>query len=79
MREGWNIIIRYDEEFAGFKLWLLKRNPDGSSDCIEPVNVAVTHRVEPYELPPEPTIVLSNMDGSTPTSDELSLVLSNCN
>jgi len=62
MREGWNIIIRYDEDLYGFKLWFIKRNHDGSIEYIEPVNPMVTHRTEIGATFPEPTIRVTGMD-----------------
>ncbi len=65
MREGWNVIIRHDEELAGTSIWLIEKRADGSEVVVQPVDLTMTHNLEPYEaLPPEPTLKFNRNTGN---------------
>lgn len=55
MKEGWNVIVRYDERFARVNVWLIHKQ--GSKEIVvQPVDLTVTVNLEPAEMPPEPTL-----------------------
>ena len=56
MKEGWNVILRYDDAFAGVNLWLVKQCRDGSKVVVNPIDITQTSTLEPTMIPPEPTI-----------------------
>lgn len=56
MRDGWNVILRYDEAFRRVNLWLIKKNADGSEVVVQPVDLTMTHNLEPGIETPAPTM-----------------------
>ena len=56
MRNGWNVILRYDEDFRRVNLWLIKKNADGSEVVVQPLNLTLTHTITPGVETPPPTI-----------------------
>ncbi len=63
MREGWNVILRYDEDFDGLKIWFVKQNPDQSWVIVNPMDLSMTHEYEPATQFPEPTLRMTNVEG----------------
>ena len=55
MKEGWNIIIRYDESWRSTDVWFVKKQ--GYEEIVVlPINLAMTRSIAPSEKPPEPTL-----------------------
>jgi len=59
MKDGWNVVLRYDEAFDTVNMWLVKHNADGSEVVVQPIDLTMTVDLHPAELPPEPTIRFS--------------------
>ncbi len=62
MNEGWNVILRYDEAFAGVNLWLVHKARDGSEIIVNPIDLTMTTTLEPGVMSPEPTIRFHGFD-----------------
>ena len=61
MKEGWNVIVRYDEPFAGVNVWLIHRR--GSKEVVvQPLDLTMTVDLEPSVEPPEPTLRFHGSD-----------------
>jgi len=60
MNEGWNVIIRYDEEFAGLNIWFVHKE-GGINSIVSPFNMEIRTTVEPGVILPEPTIRLTEI------------------
>jgi len=56
MKEGWNVVLRYDESFATLNLWIVKQNGDGSREIVEPLDLTIRRDYVLGETTPEPTI-----------------------
>jgi len=55
MKEGWNVILRYDASFAGVNVWLIHKT--GSKEVVvDPVDLTMTSHLEPDYEYPEPTL-----------------------
>jgi len=55
MNEGWNVIVRYDESFAGVNVWLMKKEANREL-IVKPVDLSiVAEYVQGYQAP-EPTL-----------------------
>jgi len=55
MKEGWNVIVRYDERFAGVNVWLIHKR--GSEETVVlPIDLTLTMSLEPSIEIPEPTL-----------------------
>ena len=63
MNEGWNVILRYDEEFDGLKIWFVKQNPDRSWVVVNPMDLSMTSNYEPMATFPDPTLRMSGIEG----------------
>lgn len=59
MNEGWNVIIRYDAEFAGLNIWFARKEGDTIA-TVQPIDMTVVSTINPGEITPEPTIKLSD-------------------
>lgn len=55
MKEGWNVIIRYDQEFDHTNVWLVKQMGH-ERVVVNPVDLAMTRELGVNEMPPEPTL-----------------------
>jgi hypothetical protein len=54
MKEGWNVIIKYDHEWRGVNVWLV--NKQGNREMIvNPVNLQITTDILPQLATPDPT------------------------
>ena len=61
MKEGWNVIVRYDAAFAGVNVWLIYRQ--GSKEVVvQPVDLTMTVDLAPNEVIPEPTLRFQGND-----------------
>jgi len=61
MKEGWNVIVRYDKSFAGVNVWLVHKQ--GSKETVVlPVDLTMTTSLEPAVMPPEPTLRFNGND-----------------
>ena len=60
MNEGWNVIIRYDEDFAGLSIWFIKKE-GGSLTVVSPIDMTSTTTVGPGFEMPEPTIKMGDV------------------
>lgn len=54
MKEGWNVVVRYDEAFASTNVWLVHKSEDREI-IVNPVDLTQTSQLHPGETPPEPT------------------------
>lgn len=55
MREGWNVILKYDESWANVNIWfILKRGEE--EVVVHPIDLTMTSSLVPWEVAPEPTI-----------------------
>ncbi len=61
MREGWNVVIRYDEAIAGTNIWFIHKQ--GNQETVVcPLNLAMTVSLVPGMQSPEPTIRIDKME-----------------
>ena len=63
-REGWNVILRYDEDFLGVRVWLLKHNADGSEIVVNPIDLSLTTNLEPGVMLPPPTFTFQGSEAT---------------
>ncbi len=55
MKEGWNVILRYDADFEGVKIWFINKQGEQHS-IICPINLTITTSYTDFAQVPEPTI-----------------------
>ncbi len=55
MKEGWNVILRYDEDFGGVNIWFIHKQGDIET-VVNPLDFTMTTNLEPHLMMPEPTI-----------------------
>jgi len=62
MREGWNVIIRYDEEIVGTNIWLIHKQRDQET-IVNPINLEMRTFIEPCMELPLPTLRFARETG----------------
>jgi hypothetical protein len=64
MREGLNVILRYDEAWNGVNIWIVKKEGQ-TLQVVQPLNMMITSYVNPgnVALTPEPTIKIDMQAG----------------
>lgn len=55
MREGWNVVLRYDEEIMGVNIWFIHKQ-GGQETVVNPLNLTLTTNLTPGIVLPQPTI-----------------------
>jgi len=55
MREGWNVVIRHDEDIAGTSIWFIHKQGEQET-VVNPLAMTLTTTLAPNALPPLPSI-----------------------
>ena len=61
MKEGWNVIVRYDEFFKGVNVWFVHRQGNKET-VVLPINLEQRTEIEPAVTLPEPTLQFHGND-----------------
>ncbi len=61
MKEGWNVIIRYDESWRSVNVWLVYRQGNKET-VVNPVCLTETTTLEPSVVLPKPTLQFQGHD-----------------
>lgn len=61
MREGWNVVIRHDEEIAGTSIWFIHKQGNQET-VVSPLNLTMVTTLTPGVMAPAPTISIERTE-----------------